>query len=405
MGTNSLDLGFVAVGVPGTSSTGAAHTSSLLIERLSQHHDLTAYVITSSDISVSDLPYTDRVSYELITHPGKLPHPQLNRQRAFERVVPELSKHELVHSYSSGYISELSGIETPTVVTLNSFLPVCPKSNLRQPDGKPCSGPSLGKCLNCITRSQRLSDNPKTLLKRVYVKSLKYPLVIDAIKHRSSIDAYHALAWHLVDEYTRLGFDPEKLTVIPHFYNGQFLYDKDRISDPVQLLYVGQLTRKKGVHILLEALSKARFDFELQIAGTGSEKNHLEKLTKRHNLTDRVEFLGFVPYEQVPSVYANADIFVYPGTWPEPFGRVFLEALASNTPVVTSDVGSAKRIVREGGVSYESGDEQGIREGIKEIMSSYSQYVNGCENRIQRFKPERVIEQFNQLYVETLRYS
>jgi len=249
-----------------------------------------------------------------------------------------------------------------------------------------------------------LSD-PVQMIKDFYRHSAKLGYAQESIQNSNKIDSYHALAWHLVDDYDQVGFARDDISVIPHFYDERFCSEASSNSSPINLLYVGKLEEKKGPHILINALSEASFDFQLRIAGSGPKETNLKQLVQKHGLSDCVTFLGFIPYKEVPAVFADADVFIYPGTWPEPFGRVFLEALASNTPVVTSDVGSAKRIIGEGGVSYDPGNEQGIREGIKTIMNSYPEYINGCESRIQRFEPETIIEQFNQFYVETCRQN
>ena len=56
MVTERLDVGFVPAECPGANATGATHTSTLLIERLSEHHDLTVYVASQMDASDRDLP-------------------------------------------------------------------------------------------------------------------------------------------------------------------------------------------------------------------------------------------------------------------------------------------------------------------------------------------------------------
>ena len=61
----------------------------------------------------------------------------------------------------------------------------------------------------------------------------------------------------------------------------------------------------------------------------------------------------YIDNERLPEVYATHDLFVYPGKWDEPFGRVFLEALASGLPVVSSDVGNVWEIIGEGGAVIE----------------------------------------------------
>lgn len=105
-----------------------------------------------------------------------------------------------------------------------------------------------------------------------------------------------------------------------------------------RLLYVGQLIDRKGLFPFLAALSRwaiAHPDrlIELSIAGDGPLRDQLERLSTPSNLV--LEMLGDLRYEDVPEVYANSGIFVFP-TLADTWGLVVNEALASGLPVLGS---------------------------------------------------------------------
>jgi glycogen(starch) synthase len=113
-----------------------------------------------------------------------------------------------------------------------------------------------------------------------------------------------------------------------------------RVGNPIRLLYSGQLHEYKGVHTLLEAMAGLQTGaWSVTIAGAGPAEyeNRLRQLAAA--LPWPVDFVGKVPYEKMPSIYREHDLFVFPSIWKEPFGLTHLEAMASGTPVISTDRG------------------------------------------------------------------
>ena len=109
-------------------------------------------------------------------------------------------------------------------------------------------------------------------------------------------------------------------------------------SEPqkISLIYVGSLIERKGVDLLLRAVSKIdSADFVLNIVGDGCEKENLRLLAKQLKIEDKINFCGFVATEQMKDVYASNSIFVLP-TREDCFGLVILEAMCAGLPVVIS---------------------------------------------------------------------
>lgn len=116
-----------------------------------------------------------------------------------------------------------------------------------------------------------------------------------------------------------------------------------------ELLYSGRLHPDKGVEHLLEALPHLP-GHRLTVMGAGDPR-YADKLTAivaRHDLQDRVTFLGGSDFDAVPRLYAQADAVVFPSVWDEPWGLVPLEAMAVGRPVVACAVGGAAEYLRDG---------------------------------------------------------
>lgn len=102
-------------------------------------------------------------------------------------------------------------------------------------------------------------------------------------------------------------------------------------DDPT-LLTVGRLVEYKGVQHVIRALDRLP-EFRLRVAGDGPYRDRLEATARSVGVSDRVEFLGYVPAEALPTEYASADVFVSMSSV-EAAGITVGEALAAGTPAV-----------------------------------------------------------------------
>ena len=105
----------------------------------------------------------------------------------------------------------------------------------------------------------------------------------------------------------------------------------------VELLYVGQLVRGKGVHLLLAALARMKTPRTLDIVGTGNMEGKLKALAARLGIAARVRFRGF--QERPQDWMRAARCVVVPSFWQEPYGLVAAEAVALGRRVVAFAIG------------------------------------------------------------------
>ncbi|OYR54189.1 glycosyl transferase family 1 [Halorubrum sp. Ea1] len=411
----NLDVGFVPVECPGQGKTGAANTSSLLIETLSHRHDLTVYVVTQQEARRADLPARDRVEYVVQDDLSMLPHPIATKQDALRSKRAELEGHDLVHSYSSAFIPTLATLDCPTLATLNSYLAVCPTASFRYHGRESCSGPGPLKCAGCVPATAiNRRNGAESETKAAYLAAGRAPLVKESIERCDEVTAYQALSPHLRDDYVGVGFDRDRIRVIPHFYDERFCAEppetkparpRATAEDPVRLLYAGSLRQIKGVDVLfraLPALSDRGVEAELHVAGTGPLEDRLREIADTLGTGDRIVWHGFLEREELASQYRKADAFVYPGVIDEPFGRVMLEALASRTPIVSSDTGSMAAIVGDAGVLFEPGDEERLAAAVERLIAEYPARCDAIGDQLATFAPETVLEEFCDLYRETV---
>ncbi|RLM57156.1 glycosyltransferase family 1 protein [Halobellus sp. Atlit-31R] len=163
--------------------------------------------------------------------------------------------------------------------------------------------------------------------------SLYRPFGRWAVRHADEVIAVSE--WERDELESDFGVDA---TVIP---NG---VDVERFAEaePVErewpyLLTVGRLEEYKGVQHVIRAMTELP-DYDLLIAGSGPYREELEKVTREEGVEDRVEFLGYVDDEELPGLYAGAEVYVTMSEF-ESYGMTVAEALAAGTPCVVRDTG------------------------------------------------------------------
>jgi glycosyltransferase involved in cell wall biosynthesis len=176
----------------------------------------------------------------------------------------------------------------------------------------------------------------------------------------------------------------DKVVVIPNAIDERFWHepreeDIDRVRQRYQLdtrfvLYVGNIKPHKNLVRLIEAFADLRRDpsFEdVKLLIIGDEISKLPALRRavhRHKLHKHVRFLGYLPDEMLAILYRLAAVFVFPSLY-EGFGLPPLEAMASGTPVVTSNVSSLPEVTGGAAVLADPYDVESIRDGVCRVLT------------------------------------
>lgn len=140
----------------------------------------------------------------------------------------------------------------------------------------------------------------------------------------------------------------DKIEVIPNGVDiDKFRPIKTGDEDKEHLIFflsvLDEYHKYKGLDYLLKALNKVKKtipDVKLIVGGKGVLLDHYQDMVTSFGLRDNVEFVGFIPDEEIVRYYNQANVFVLPSisSLQEGFGIVALEALACETPVITTDI-------------------------------------------------------------------
>ena len=175
---------------------------------------------------------------------------------------------------------------------------------------------------------------------------------------------------------------------------------KNAQSGPVQVLAVGQLMKRKGYDILIEAarlLRDKKVDVTWVIVGEGNQRPVIEELITRYHLQETVTMAGAQPHEKIPDFLAAADIFTLPCVIGDDNTRdgipvSLMEAMAWQLPVVSTNIVGLPELIDSGrdGILVQAGDGAALAKAIEELASS-----EDLRRRLGRSGLEKVERDFN----------
>ena len=141
--------------------------------------------------------------------------------------------------------------------------------------------------------------------------------------------------------------------------------------------YAGGLVREKGVDLLLRASAGLTQPWQLVLAGEGDERSALEALAQDLGVARQVTFLGRQTSGKMAAFYNSSDVLVLPSrtrpNWKEQFGRVLVEAMACEVPVIGSDSGEIPHVVGDGGLIFAEDNVDALRGCLQRLADDPSE--------------------------------
>jgi glycosyltransferase involved in cell wall biosynthesis len=135
------------------------------------------------------------------------------------------------------------------------------------------------------------------------------------------------------------------------------------------IITTSRLVRKNAVKDIIEALKFLPNEVKFLILGTGVLEDKLRQQVKDLNLEERVKFIGYVDYKDIPNYLKTSDVFVRPSL-SEGFGNSFIEAMAAGIPVIATPVGGIVDFLKDGetGLFCEVSNPKSIAEKVEQIL-------------------------------------
>jgi ubiquinone/menaquinone biosynthesis C-methylase UbiE len=217
-----------------------------------------------------------------------------------------------------------------------------------------------------------------------------------------------AISQFIKDNLGQLKINPDKISVVYNLPPINPILKKTsshQENKTLQILACGRLTQDKGFDILLKALaSQKNKDYRLTLVGSGPYQSSLDKICVNLKLTNKVKMVARVNPEQMSQFYERADLVVVPSLFPEPFGRVALEALSYSKPVIASRIGGLPEIVKDKltGMLIEPGDTHALAQALTKLLADRTLCVKmgvvGRQDILARFNPHKILSQLIKIY-------
>ena len=324
-----------------------------------------------------------------------------NSEREISRLLAQ-KRPDVVHVHNTFFMISPSIYRAckahgvPVVQTLHNFRLMCPSSTFFR-DGKVCEecvdhGLWRGVYHGCFRDS------------KIATASVALTLSIHRLigTWEKSISRYIALTEFGRKKFIEAGLPAEKISVKPNFVrlgSGPVLPAQRR----EHALFVGRLSREKGVSILLRAWAQLPQSYALQIVGDGPERTNLEAEARRLALSN-VQFRGRLSRDESIDAMRCARFLVVPSLWYETFGLCIAEAFSCGTPVICSRLGVMEELVSNGrtGLHFRAGDPANLADRIVWAWSHATEMdAMGREAQSEyeaRYTPERNYSRLIEIY-------
>lgn len=215
------------------------------------------------------------------------------------------------------------------------------------------------------------------------------------------------------DAIREYGVPPDRVTTIHLGVDRRFFTaGAARVAPRTEprMLFPGAPVARKNLDLVLYAMAKAAPESALsrvclQISGAAADR-FPDRVTQIRGLglADRVQWLGQIPVEEMPAVYAAADLCVYPSLY-EGFGFPPLEAMACGTPVVASNASCLPEILGDAALLIDPSDVRGFSAAVESVLSDQgirTRLIEAGQKHVADFTWERCAAQTVAVYREVL---
>ena len=286
-------------------------------------------------------------------------------------IAPNIVHTNCIQGFSCVLWRQIKKLNIPIIHTLRDYYLVCARSLQRY--GCSCNG----KCLLC--RMFNLSKK-------------QYSNYVDGVVGVSSF----ILNIHLQNGYFKNAICK---SIIPNPF--LTVEKKKNVSyKNIRFGFIGRIVKAKGLELALDSFLRVKDSCaHFYVAGNGS-KTYMTYLKSRYK-DPRITFMG---YQKSNVFFQNIDILIIPSLWPEPFGRVAIEAAAHNIYLLVANSGGLIDIVKDlkYGCIFNKKDKDDLYEKMKWIIKNkkYDERIN--VSNLNRYSPDNIAELYIHFYNEVI---
>jgi glycosyltransferase involved in cell wall biosynthesis len=263
-------------------------------------------------------------------------------QRAMREILDELKPdvvhiHNLYHHLSSSVLEPIRRKRIPCVQTLHDYKLACPNYKMFV-KGSPCERCKTGDYWNAV-RNRCLTTQwlPNVLA------ALEMGMTKSRQSYERTIGLFLCPSRFLKEKMEDWGEPSGKMRYVP---NPTELPKTPAVRGGGYILYAGRLSLEKGLEGFLRAAAQVP-ELPVKLVGKGPEEAHLRALCDELG-AKHVEFVGFLPPEELAEVRRRAEAVVLPSIWYENASLAALEAMADGLPLLATRIGGNPELVEDG---------------------------------------------------------
>jgi glycosyltransferase involved in cell wall biosynthesis len=199
---------------------------------------------------------------------------------------------------------------------------------------------------------------------------------------------------------------PDSPVIFDPYEDSDFSRFRSTAKD-ADVVFMGRLVDNKGADLLIQAvamLNETGMFPSVTIIGDGPERAHLEAMSRELKVDEQVRFAGILHGAQRGQEVSRHKIMVVPSRWPEPFGLVALEGIASGCAMIGSANGGLGDAIGPCGLLFPNGDAEGLRAALARLLSDErlrNQFTDAGPMHLAGFQPTtvaaRYIEEFERI--------
>lgn len=378
----------------GTGFGGAERSGSTIAEGLEKRGHSVFMASTAEYEGLNTLKFSK--------YPLPLPFFQRFYLKNFLKKIIKKEKIDIIHAQdrltSIGAVLAAKECGIPAVVHFRDYWFCCTKSTCLRREGK-----GYATCRTCTTENLRGCVPWYRLGWETYKlnETRKVLPVLDKADVKIAIS--NAVKKKMMAHGLR-----GKIEVLPNPVDTvKFVPVKGGARRGKVVTFVGRLSYEKGIAELMKIMQGVlaqRKDVRFLIVGEGPMKNELEEFVQEKGLAGNVEIAGRVLFDELPAIYANSDVVLFPSQWEEPFGRIAIEAGACGTPVVASKTGGITETVVDGRTGFlvsPSRTEEWVAK-INELLDNDSMRAqmgkSAREFAVEKFSTDVVVQRLEKIY-------
>jgi len=303
------------------------------------------------------------------------PHSYIVVKNILKKEMPDVVHVHNFKGLSLSVFSAVKRLNLPLIFTAHDYSLICPRANLLNGSGEICTNP-LKLCKAYVNIQKYMVNNKPDVV------TAPSQFVIDKLKLKGLFEDVKTMKLPLGIELS--GEKAEK-----------------KSYDIIDILYVGALSKHKGVHILINAFKGLDSDNTiLHILGKGKAEDEFKKIAESDQ---RIIFHGFVPDEKLMQLYQKANVVVVPSIWYDNSPLVIYESLMSGTPVIGSRIGGIPEFIEEGynGFLFEAGNVDELKDKLEYLIEKASELKaleEGAFESVKKYSMGTHIKKLEKMY-------